>query len=104
LEGATFLNIDAQNSSGFHLAKLCPTQHYARKNIAYLVAIRDGAKLIIETDDDNLPYSTFWESRSMIKTVPICERLGWLNVYSYFTKTNIFTISYSIKVFDKLVT
>lgn len=96
LEGANFLNIDAQNSSGFHLAKLCPTQHYARKNIAYLVAIRDGAKLIIETDDDNLPYSTFWESRSMIKTVPICEGLGWLNVYSYFTKTNVWPRGYPL--------
>ena len=51
IKGADFFDIVAQEVTGFQLARLCPTQHYARKNIAYLEAIRSGAKLIIETDD-----------------------------------------------------
>jgi len=33
------------------------------KNVGYLVAIRDGAQLIVETDDDNLPRDAFFAAR-----------------------------------------
>ena len=36
-----------------NFAKICPENNYARKNIGYLYAIKNGAKLIFETDDDN---------------------------------------------------
>lgn len=37
-----------------------PAKHYSRKNIGYLLAIRDGASEIVETDDDNFPYAEKW--------------------------------------------
>jgi hypothetical protein len=49
------------------LAESLPTGHYARKNIAYLHAIRSGARCIYETDDDNAP-------RILGKS----EKSGWL--------------------------
>ena len=32
-----------------------PLYNYSRKNIGYLLAMRDGAEVIVETDDDNRP-------------------------------------------------
>ena len=63
LEGCDFYSIERQQSLNFELAKALPVNHYARKNLGYLIAISRGAKIIIETDDDNLPLSSFWNNR-----------------------------------------
>ena len=42
LPGAQFLNVQEQIDTGFATAKACPTRHYARKNIGYLLAMRGG--------------------------------------------------------------
>ena len=55
LDGCRFFSMSDQLGSGFALARACPTRHYARKNMGYLIAIRNGARQIIETDDDNDP-------------------------------------------------
>lgn len=59
LPGCEFMGVDQQiawgDRHGLRYAKACPTRHYARKNIGYLEAIRGGAKVIVETDDDNIP-------------------------------------------------
>ena len=91
LEGCRFYGLAEQRGLGFELASMCPTRHYARKNIGYLQAIREGASIIIETDDDNIPYDEFWETRRSrhqqgVKTI---GGHGWVNVYSYFSEANI---------------
>ena len=55
LDGCRFLTVEAQLATGLAFARACPLRHYARKNIGYLLAIREGAARIVETDDDNLP-------------------------------------------------
>src|SRR5947207_14467871 len=55
LDGCEFFNIERQRQLGFVTAELSPERHYSRKNIGYLKAIRDGAPIIVETDDDNFP-------------------------------------------------
>ena len=86
LEGCRFYGLAEQRGLGFEFARKCPTRHYARKNIGYLLAIREGATRIIETDDDNVPYREFWETRprhqQAVKTI---AGHGWVNVYSYFS-------------------
>ena len=89
LEGCRFYSIKEQYDTGFRLAKLCPTRHYARKNIGYLLAMRDGASIIVETDDDNIPRREFWGDRRRRQSVPTISRGGWVNVYRYFTEANI---------------
>jgi hypothetical protein len=89
LEGCDFYGLDAQYESGFRSARLCPTRHYARKNLGYLVAIRAGARLIVETDDDNIPREEFWAERRRQVSAPSLEGAGWVNVYRYFTEANI---------------
>jgi len=85
LDGCDFLDIGAQRDSGFAFAKLCPTAHYARKNVGYLVAIRDGAQLIVETDDDNMPRDGFFAARERAQQVKVVSGTGWTNLYGYFS-------------------
>src|SRR5882672_3607045 len=89
LAGCDFFGLQQQRELGLKLAVLCPTRHYARKNIGYLMAMRAGATVIIETDDDNTPYETFWNQRTRKQTVRTATETGWLNVYRYFTDANI---------------
>ena len=49
IDGCDFYSLERQRQTGLKLAQMCPTRHYARKNIGYLIAIRDGASTIIET-------------------------------------------------------
>jgi hypothetical protein len=55
LPGARFLSVQDQIATGLAIAAACPLGHYARKNIGFLLAMRDGASVIVESDDDNRP-------------------------------------------------
>src|ERR1700694_616603 len=70
LDGCEFFSIERQRHLGFLTAARCPERPYSRKNIGYLKAIRDGASLIVETDDDNSPQPQFWRERTRSATVP----------------------------------
>ena len=63
IDGCEFYNLGRQRQLDFKFAQLCPTKHYARKSIGYLLAVANGASIIIETDDDNIACSEFWEER-----------------------------------------
>ncbi len=89
LDGCRFYSLEDQYQTGFKFAGLCPTKHYARKNLGYLLAIRDGASLIVETDDDNFPREEFWNERRREQTVPVAADAGWVNIYRYFSEANI---------------
>lgn len=89
LPGSDYLDIAAQVATGFRFAELCPTRHYARKNVGYLAAMRAGCDVIIETDDDNIPRDGFWAPRTRVQRAPTVDAKGWCNVYRYFTDTPI---------------
>ena len=89
LEGCDFYGLDAQYETGFRFARQCPTRHYARKNLGYLLAIRAGADIIVETDDDNIPRAEFWHERRREVSASLVEGAGWVNVYRYFSEANI---------------
>jgi hypothetical protein len=82
--GADYLNLDDQCRTGFRYAALAPSQHYARKNVGYLQAIAEGATILIETDDDNVPNSEFWKRRIATVRARSLQAPGWVNVYRYF--------------------
>jgi STELLO glycosyltransferases len=89
LEGCNFYGLSEQRATGFRVAELCPTRHYARKNLGYLLAIRAGAEVIVETDDDNVPRAEFWGERRRQQSAPASDGGGWVNVYRYFSEENI---------------
>ena len=89
LDGCEFYDLLRQEQTGLRTAALCPTRHYARKNIGYLLAAKAGAQIIIETDDDNLPHPGFWGPRSRGQRVASVRDAGWVNAYAYFSDTNV---------------
>ncbi len=86
LDGARFLSVDDQLATGLAIAAQCPLRHYARKNIGYLLAMREGAPAIIESDDDNRPLPAFWTARGFAQSVRVVRDGGWTNVYGYFSE------------------
>ncbi len=103
LDGCDFYSLERQRQTGFKLAALCPVRHYARKNIGYLLAIRNGASIIIETDDDNIALEHFWDRRQRIQNVAIVENNGWVNVYRYFSNENIWPRGFPLDYLKKQV-
>src|SRR5207237_5227381 len=89
LDGCRFYSLAEQAELPFKIARLTPTRHYARKNLGYLIALNNGASIILETDDDNIPYQEFWNSTERVQAVPVIEQSGWVNIYSYFSEINI---------------
>ena len=90
LDGCRFLSLQQQRDSGFALGRICPERSYTRKNIAYLEAMRAGATVIVETDDDNHPMQQFWIAREKrIRCRPV-EKDGWVNAYRYFSENFIY--------------
>src|ERR1035438_9050049 len=85
LPGCEFHSVERQRRSGLRLAQLCPERSYARKNIGYLMAIRDGARILVETDDDNFPREGFWGTRERSVRASRVEVHGWVNAYRYFS-------------------
>jgi hypothetical protein len=89
LEGCRFYDLKEQVELGFTIAGQCPTRSYARKNIGYLLAMRAGASVLIETDDDNFPRAEFWAPRQRKQLARLMSDTGWVNIYRYFTDANI---------------
>ena len=103
LDGCCFFDIDAQRKTGFKFADLCPTDHYARKNVGYLIAMRDGSLNILETDDDNIPGREFFTRRKKRVLTPVLEADGWVNVYRYFTDSLIWPRGFPLDLIHKSV-
>jgi len=89
LPGCEFWGIEKQKTLPFKFAQIAPYKHYSRKNIGYLLAIREGSEIILETDDDNIPMESFWEKREKDVHCRFLDKSGWTNAYYFFGKNNI---------------
>lgn len=81
-----FLDIPSQKKLFPELSELLPYNHYCRKNLGYLYAIKKGYKIIYETDDDNIPYDNF-DNILQFKNIQMIteENNVWINIFKYFT-------------------
>jgi hypothetical protein len=84
-QNCIYYTLDQQQSDRFSLGRLCPTGHYARKNLGYLLAISKGCSYLVETDDDNIPLPAFWATPQKVVKALLCADKDWVNVYRYFT-------------------
>ncbi|QOY85214.1 STELLO glycosyltransferase family protein [Paludibaculum fermentans] len=87
--GVRFLSVDEQKTLPFALAERSPFNHYARKNLGYLYAIAHGAEVLLETDDDNIPYDWYPGAVSPAIVARSVESAGWQNVYRHFSSARI---------------
>jgi len=103
LVGCDFYSLERQKMLGFSLANDLPINHYARKNIGYLAAIKAGSEVIIETDDDNIPLDNFWAPRAVQQQARAVRTGDWINVYKYFSKAHIWPRGFNLeKILDPL--
>jgi len=87
-EGVDFLSIANQLEMELKLPALLPENHYARKNLGYLLAMLRGSEVIFDTDDDNAPLPG-WAPRPLATPARSCPQTGWVNVYRYFTDAHV---------------
>jgi len=81
-----YLDIPSQKKLFPELSELLPYNHYCRKNLGYLYAIKKGYKIIYETDDDNNPYDDFDNILQYDNIQMITEQnSSWINIFKYFT-------------------
>jgi len=109
IDNCSFYSLEKQEDLDLKYPGLCPVRHYARKNIGYLIEMLSGAEIIIDTDDDNFPYDSFWNDKNRVLKVPIIETQGWVNIYRYFTDELIWprglplnTINNPVEPYDAL--
>jgi hypothetical protein len=89
LGGCSYYSLQDQLDLGLHTAQVGPINSYTRKNVGYLLAQRNRADVIIETDDDNIPRPEFWEKPTQYIEGAWVYTLGWTNVYKHFTHERI---------------
>lgn len=88
-ENTTFISVDEQAALNYKINDQIPFNHYARKNIGYIYAIRKNANIIVDTDDDNIPKEDWVFPAFEGEYLVTPSNLGFVNVYKYFTQTNI---------------
>lgn len=89
LEQSHFLSVEEQLKSGFSLSEKLPFNHYCRKMLGYLEAIKNGAEMIVDTDDDNIPYDD-WSFPGFSGVFDsLTENMGFINIYELFTDKKI---------------
>jgi hypothetical protein len=83
-----FISAREQERLHSEWVRFLPWNHYSRKMVGYLSAIEQGADIIIDTDDDNIPCAQwgFPDFEGTFSTIP--EKGGFFNVY-YFTEQKI---------------
>lgn len=88
LENVTYLSPEQQEKLDFEITRYLPWNHYSRKMIGYLYAIKEGADIIYDTDDDNAPLERWYEPQfsGVYKTL---SNVPFVNTYSYFTKKKV---------------
>lgn len=84
-----YLSVTDQEQMSFELAKVLPYNHYCRKMLGYLVAIKNGADFIVDTDDDNIPKEN-WEFPAFEGEFDYIKGdKGHINIYQLYTKENV---------------
>ncbi|MDB5110292.1 MAG: hypothetical protein JWR67_1406 [Mucilaginibacter sp.] len=88
-DNVAYFSVDRQEQVGGYLHQVLPYNHYSRKMLGYIYAIKQGVEFIIDTDDDNIPKDdwSFPELNGTFST--ITRGKGFINVYELFTDMDI---------------
>ena len=87
-----FYRYSDQLNLNYSFARSCPTGHYSRKNIGYILANRLKTEFIYESDDDNFPiegWANSWPKMKVEAQVVSALNSDWLNIYTLFSQKNI---------------
>lgn len=81
----TYLDVAAQTELAASFAQAVPFNHYGRKMLGYVYAMQQGADIIIDTDDDNIPYADWSFPAFEGGFTTSAPELGWVNIYHRYT-------------------
>ena len=84
-----FLSVEKQLQLGYTITSKLPYNHYSRKNIGYIFAIYEGAEVIIDSDDDNIPFPDWSFPDFKGKYDQLNSEMGFINIYNLFTEQEI---------------
>jgi hypothetical protein len=84
----TYLSPEDQQHLGLTITRYLPWNHYGRKMVGYLYAIKEGAEVIYDTDDDNIPLRNWYEPE-FSGSYDTLSGIPFLNTYRYFTDKNV---------------
>jgi hypothetical protein len=87
--GVTYLSPEAQQEATSKFSGLLPWNSYTRKNIGYLHAIAQGARVIYESDDDNIPLDNWVNEPEFLTEAELLSKASFVNIYSYFTDKKV---------------
>ncbi|SMM99362.1 protein transglucosylase [uncultured Candidatus Thioglobus sp.] len=96
-----YISVAQQQNLGYQLSKVLPFNHYCRKMLGYLQAIKSGAEYIIDTDDDNIPKPNFAFPELEQSFDCIAENKGFINIYQLFTQQNIWPRGLPLELISK---
>lgn len=95
-ERIKFYSIDEQERLNLSLTGQCPENHYSRKNIGYLIALKGGAQLVYDTDDDNLPYD-FWGFPNFKGNFNTISEGRYCNIYNFFSSERVWPRGFPLR-------
>jgi hypothetical protein len=75
-----YLSLESQQKLPFSIVNLTPKNSFCRKNIGYLFAMSQGAEVIFDLDDDNVP-------------VPVKVNSTNTTILPFFNQTRLFNRS-----------
>ena len=84
-DNVIYLNVEDQLALSSSLANAIPYNHYGRKMLGYVYALKQGAEIIIDTDDDNIPYDGWKFPAFEGEFTSSAKDLGWVNIYHHFS-------------------
>jgi hypothetical protein len=96
----SFLSAENQLEFGFEVTQHLPWNHYCRKIVGYLYAIKNGADIIADSDDDNIPYTGWPDLPTTWKADKTLSEVSHVNIYKYFTDEVIWPRGYPL---DKIM-
>lgn len=95
-----FYDVKKQEDLKLKLVSNVPYNHYSRKNIGYLIAMSRGATIIIDIDDDNIPYNLDFPS-SIGLYDKTDKDLGFVNIYNLYTDIKIWPRGLPLSLISK---
>lgn len=84
-----FISMKQQEGNTYSLSKILPFNHYCRKMLGYLEAIKDKTDFICDTDDDNIPYDNWCFPNFSGEYDYLENGKGFINIYQLFSKHRI---------------
>lgn len=85
----TYISPDMQNDIAQEFSTFLPWNHYSRKMFGYLYAIKNGAEIIADSDDDNIPLEDWGGNINFQGIYQTIKNNDYLNIYKYFTEEKI---------------